>query len=1339
MEVIDKTHQVIVSPHPVVVDDQKNLILAFKQGESLFEILSRSVDNFEEREWVVTINGRRVPVEMWTKAFPKPGHIIEVRGNVGKQALYIIAMIALTYFTFGIGTAAGWGAGAAAGAFGGGVAGALFASAVFVAGSMIINKVLGPKAQDIRGSNPDSVYSIGASRNQKRPYEPFPYVIGRVKVLPDVISDAYSWYEGNDQYVGFVLTPGLNVHDVETLYIGDTPITNYEGVTLYYNGFSGRPDQDIPLYSNADFVDGATLPNTGAWVTRTTSIDTVRVMINLEYILGGQGTSGKSYTVSETIFVEYKPVGSQTWSQLITRRYSHQDFETLRATLSAELPRGQYDIRVRMLGEGNYEGKNTQRNDFNFTQLVSVQFDGADYDGIPRIGVKIRATDQLNGAPDTINCVAISKPVPVWDGFQWVTQTTGNIGANMLAHCRGITSRSGRKIIGIGLQDELINIENFKAFMLHCTANNYEYNYCVRGSRSHAEQLEVMALAGFADISWAGGKLAPIWTADGQPLNGVVNMATITDTQFQIDYTLANAADGVEYTYYDDVTWEPLTLRVPMPGNTGGILNPISISGEGVIKEAHAAELARFHLAQSLYQSKDITYTTDVEFLSYKRYDVLAVQHDLTQYGFGGRLVGGDYDFVLDARRNVKLQIDDMVRPPPSGVDSYVGVRIPGEDAYRVFTVKPFAYEMDVLYLVEAWPSDAPFPGESLENPPEDFLWIFDFKATPGLRSRVAAISPGDDFETAQISVVPEPPEYWTFIKTGVYNPPVRQSLLQTRPVASNLAVSEVQVVQGNTVYTELRAVFDISGDIGYTRVYSDLDGNGTLEEVASTRTRTASWRIPGAGTYAIVVRPFNPQGVPGIAVSTTYVTVNADAAPALVDNLLIEELTGGVRRYSWSFNDTTMQSPDFIGVQIRYLGGSVGDPNWVDMIPLGEGTHTATFESILPPAGAWTFAVRSVNTSGSLSSSMLVVNKTLTDSLGERVVKIIQDFSLNEQRLLETIEEVDQYSESVIQQAINISEINGRVVQNRSFISLLQDTAVTEDSAKTLIQQQVSAQTGDLRATVEQTFGAVTNLNGELSAYANTKVQTTIDGKKYLAGIGLGIDASGGVAQSEIAILADRFVFLNSTAGGNYYYPFEIVNGVVYANAAMIRDGTITNAKIGEEIKSVNYQWDGANGIYIGWRIGKDGTAQFGGDVEIRGNVSANSITGTFESAVAVDYSGNLATGVTSVFTLPPPLKVTESHRPELTLAIQLQTGDGQDATSCFITLQRENPNNPGEWWNITSREYAIFKFMNISTAFMFLDAWTNVANNFRFSITQGSGQDVRITRINGRIRGAR
>ncbi|MDG9990614.1 phage tail protein, partial [Stenotrophomonas sp. GD04024] len=207
--------------------------------------------------------------------------------------------------------------------------------------------------------------------------------------------------------------------------------------------------------------------------------------------------------------------------------------------------------------------------------------------------------------------------------------------------------------------------------------------------------------------AWPKGRLAVVWAADEQPLSGVVNMATIKKGQFQVEYTLANGADGIEYSYLDRATWEAKTLRVPAPGVTT-MLNPAQVTGEGVTSEAHAAMLARWHLAQSLYQYKSISYSTDIEHLAYGRMSVLALQHDLTQWGFGGQVLSAS----MGPGRVVTLQLDVPVPAPAQG-SAYIGLRIPGERVYRVLRVVPFTGESDRLQLAEPWPTDAELPGNS--------------------------------------------------------------------------------------------------------------------------------------------------------------------------------------------------------------------------------------------------------------------------------------------------------------------------------------------------------------------------------------------------------------------------------------------------------------------------------------------------------------------------------------------------------------------------------------------------------------------------------------------------
>ena len=461
--------RLILTPHPVTLDGQRNMPAELREGETLAQFLARTVPEDMGYLWEVRINGVLVQHEVMDRVRPKPGTVIEVRSVVGNQSLKIVAFAALTYFTFGFGTATAgaWGAGAAASAFGGGLAGALFATAVYTAGSMLINKVLGPKllGNSTRDQNP--VYSIGQSRNQARQYQPLPLVFGTVRYAPDILSNPYWWFEGNDQYLGMVLTPGINAHSVEALYNGETALSTYEGVRVYHAGFPGMASEQIPLYSNADTIAGGELEK-DVWVQRTTSSNTVRIQVNLEYVLGDVTSKGKPKRNTAYVDVQYRQTGTTTWLQSTSRMFVNKTYDAKRATLSFDVPAGQYDVRVRRR-EG-LESSNAKAQ-FQWSTMTCVQRDTADYAGIPRIGVRIKASDQLpGGGLDELRCVVHSRPIPVWNGSDWVTEESSNPGAQILAYARGIEDENGRRIAGIGLPDSMIDIPALQAFMLHCAA-----------------------------------------------------------------------------------------------------------------------------------------------------------------------------------------------------------------------------------------------------------------------------------------------------------------------------------------------------------------------------------------------------------------------------------------------------------------------------------------------------------------------------------------------------------------------------------------------------------------------------------------------------------------------------------------------------------------------------------------------------------------------------------------------------------------------------------------------------------------------------------------------------
>ncbi|HFT3659670.1 TPA: carbohydrate binding domain-containing protein [Klebsiella variicola] len=198
---------------------------------------------------------------------------------------------------------------------------------------------------------------------------------------------------------------------------------------------------------------------------------------------------------------------------------------------------------------------------------------------------------------------------------------------------------------------------------------------------------------------------------------------------------------------------------------------------------------------------------------------------------------------------------------------------------------------------------------------------------------------------------------------------------------------------------------------------------------------------------------------------------------------------------------------------------------------------------------------------------------------------------------------------------ANGFQQLRAQIGDNQAAITQTNNAVVDLETATAQQIDTINASMDGMSATVQQTSTAVADINGKLSAQWGVKVQTdTGGGNPRIAGIQLGIDASG---SSQFLVQADTFAVY--AGGNNKTFPFVVQNGVAYMQEALIRDGSITNAKIGNVIQSNNYV-DGQSG----WSINKDGGAQFNNAI-FRGHIEARS--GSFKGTLQADaFIGDIA-----------------------------------------------------------------------------------------------------------------
>ncbi|WGY37310.1 host specificity protein J [Pseudomonas aeruginosa] len=211
-----------------------------------------------------------------------------------------------------------------------------------------------------------------------------------------------------------------------------------------------------------------------------------------------------------------------------------------------------------------------------------------------------------------------------------------------------------------------------------------------------------------------------------------------------------------------------------------------------------------------------------------------------------------------------------------------------------------------------------------------------------------------------------------------------------------------------------------------------------------------------------------------------------------------------------------------------------------------------------------------------------------------------------------ELVESVDALALRVTENAAAIEELDGVVQSSASSLDVLQAAArrepatgekadalkgwdtiaraasevivrANEIEAQAKRVETVQAQTSANGAAIQTTQSVVASLDQGVKAMYSVKLQAHTNGQQYATGFQLGFDS--GTSVTTMAFQADRFLWFNSSSGQTVA-PVSIVGGQMFINNAMIQDGSITNAKIGNVIQSTAL---GANGEPL-WKLDKGG-----------------------------------------------------------------------------------------------------------------------------------------------------
>lgn len=207
--------------------------------------------------------------------------------------------------------------------------------------------------------------------------------------------------------------------------------------------------------------------------------------------------------------------------------------------------------------------------------------------------------------------------------------------------------------------------------------------------------------------------------------------------------------------------------------------------------------------------------------------------------------------------------------------------------------------------------------------------------------------------------------------------------------------------------------------------------------------------------------------------------------------------------------------------------------------------------------------------------------------------------------------------TEARVQQVNQISaEFNENL---NSGLTQINEALANETEARVTSEEALSARIGQNSAALDQKLDSWANVNGVGSMYT-MKLGLTYNGQEYNSGMALQLTSQGGSVVSQVLFIADRFAIIRNAESGAYTLPFVVQNDQVFMNNALIQDGSITNAKIGNVIQSNNYIAG-----QQGWMINKNGGSEFQ-NTTVRGTIYATD--GIFKGTVQAEhFIGDIAT----------------------------------------------------------------------------------------------------------------
>lgn len=488
-------------------------------------------------------------------------------------------------------------------------------------------------------------YSINASGNQARLYQPEPEGFGRMKIVPDFAADTWTQYVGNDQIGYFVYGIGRGRYEVESLQFGESVFWR-DGALVEDSPYEIQdiqfvePGQAVTIFPDnvitSDEVSGQELfaPNDaefdgsiGPYTTNPPGTKTNKLLFDfvLQNGVGHYDDQGNlnNYTVSWKIrYQAIDDIGNPAseWATLDEITVTNGTLTPQRMTYAYDVADGRYQCDIIRTSNTTGDGRTL---DTLIWGAMRAMLPGTYAYPISCIAFSVRANNALTQNASTRFSVIATRKLPLYDRATktWSDETPTRSWAAAVAHvCK--CEWGGR------VSDANIDLDALWAIDEKLQARGWQYDSYIDGAYLVWPLLVEMCQSQCVIPRFVGPVLSFVMDAADRPPVFALTPRNIVRNSFSVTYATWSdeTPDDVTVEYLDaDYGYQQRDVTATLPESESR--EPSGLNILGITSREHAHKVAVAYAAHNRWQRVIVECQVEALGRIINRGDVCTVAH----------------------------------------------------------------------------------------------------------------------------------------------------------------------------------------------------------------------------------------------------------------------------------------------------------------------------------------------------------------------------------------------------------------------------------------------------------------------------------------------------------------------------------------------------------------------------------------------------------------------------------------------------------------------------------------------------------------------------------------